>query len=134
MKTNSVSPWEGTIAWVDNPRTGKSKKGAEWKSVDFAVKYTDAQNQERHIVFNAFGAEKVDKILSAPIGTTVRVAWFPNSREYNGKWWTKLDAYDITVFEEKDVRPKTTELPKDAPQFTGMPDKGPSEENLDLPF
>lgn len=103
MKVNKVAPWEGELEWADNPRSGVSKKGTEWKSVDFTLKYKDDQNNDRHITFNTFGAERVDKILSAPIGSRLRVSWKPESREYNGKWWQKLDAYDIAVLDENKV-------------------------------
>jgi len=115
MKTNSVSPWEGELEWVADPRSGKSKKGNDWKSVDFVLKYKDPQGNEGHILFNVFGAEKVDKILSSPIGTMVKVMWRPDAHEYNGKWFGKLDAYDVTISEGG--RPQTTEPepPEDMP-------------------
>lgn len=103
MKVNKVAPWEGELVWVDTPRSGVSKKGTEWKSVDFTLKFKDDQNNDRHITFNTFGFERVDKILSAPLGAKLRVAWKPESREYNGKWWQKLDAYDIAVIEAEKV-------------------------------
>lgn len=105
MKVNKVAPWEGELVWFDNPRSGVSKKGTEWKSVDFTLKYKDDQNNDRYITFNTFGAERVDKVLSASArhGSKLRVAWKPESREYNGKWWLKLDAYDITVLDENKV-------------------------------
>ena len=112
---NAVSPWMGKLLWVDSPRSGKSKKGNDWKSVDFVLDYTDPQgNNDLKILFSVFGAEKVDKILSAKTGDTVKVLWRPSAREYNGKWYCKFDAYDVTVYEEK----KQTDLPKSAPSFT----------------
>lgn len=111
---NAVSPWMGKLLWVDSPRSGKSKKGNEWKSVDFVLDYTDPQgNSDLKILFSVFGAEKVDKILSANIGDTVKVLWKPDAHEYNGRWYSKFDAYDITVYEEK----KQTRLPESAPAY-----------------
>lgn len=122
-KINTVSIWEGQLVWVDNPRSGKSKKGNEWKSVDFTIKYTDSQDRERHISFNTFGAEKVDKILNATPGTKIRVAWVPDSHEYNGRWYTKLDAYDITILGQE-----ATSLPENSPSFQQ------EGKEIDLPF
>ena len=101
MKTNSVSPWEGRLEWVGDPRTGTSRNGNEWKSVDFVLKYADPQGNEGHILFSTFGAEKVDKVLSAPIDTAMKVMWKPSAREFNGKWFGKFDAYDISVLEDE---------------------------------
>ena len=121
---NAVSPWMGELEWVGDPRTGTSKKGNEWKSVDFVLKYADPQGNEGHILFSAFGAEKVDKILSAPIGTTLKVMWRPDAREYNGKWFGKLDVYDVSVAGNRPRRQATEPEP-------------PEEEKngeVDLPF
>ena len=121
MKVNKVSPWEGELVWVDNPRSGKTKKGTDWKSVDFTLKFKDDQGNERHITFNTFGPERVDKVLSAPLGSKLRVAWKPESREYNGKWWQKLDAYDITVIEADKVDASNAENDSDAAEDGDLP-------------
>ena len=133
MKSNKVAPWEGELIWVDNPRSGKTKKGSEWKSVDFTLKYEDEQGNERHITFNSFGVERVDKILSAPLHSTLRVVWKPESREYNGKWWVKLDAFDIIVFDGKEDK-KGTELPANSPEFKQDDDDDLPGVQADLPF
>jgi len=112
---NAVSPWMGELEWVADPRSGKSKKGNDWKSVDFVLKYKDSQGNEGHILFNVFGAEKVDKILSAPLGTIVKVMWRPDAHEYNGKWYGKLDAYDVSVQAEKKEERRQAITPKEAP-------------------
>jgi len=121
MKVNKVSPWEGELVWVDNPRSGKTKKGTDWKSVDFTLKFKDDQGNERHITFNTFGLERVDNVLSAPLGSKLRVAWKPESREYNGKWWQKLDAYDITVIEADKVDASNAENDSDAAEDGDLP-------------
>ena len=100
MKPNKVSPWEGTIHWIADVRSGKSQKGKDWSSVDFVVEYKDEQGNVGHIVFNAFGHELVGKVLAAGKGANVRVMWRPDAREYNGKWFLNLSAYDVTVLDE----------------------------------
>ena len=134
MTTNTISPWEGELVWVDNPRSGKTKKGKDWKSVDFTIKYTDEQDQERFIAFNTFGEERVDKILSTQIGTKIRVTWRPEAREYNGKWYPKFDAYDIFIIEQPKQEDKTTTLPKQAPLFNEPKPTLMTDGEADLPF
>ena len=75
MATNAVAPWEGALEWVGEPNEGKTQAGKEWKSVDFTLKYTDGQMNEKFITFSAFGVERVDKLLSLPIGTMLKVVW-----------------------------------------------------------
>ena len=117
---NAVSPWMGELEWVGNPRTGTSRNGNEWKSVDFVLKYEDPQGNEGHILFSTFGAEKVDKVLSAPLGTAMKVMWKPSAREYNGKWFGKLDVYDVSVAGNR-PQPQATEPepPEDMPEDDG---------------
>ncbi len=135
MKVNKVAPWEGKLIWVDNPRSGKTQKGREWKSVDFALKYTDEQNNERELAFNAFGEERVNTVLSAQLGTTLRIGWRPDSHEYNGRWYTKLDAYDITVIgQQEQAEPAQSPAPQpSAPAETPKPAEETADDN-DLPF
>ena len=112
MKENKVSPWEGELAWKDEPRTGTSKNGKAWSSIDFALAFNDKQGNEQHIVFNVFGNEKVNTIVATDIGTVIRVDWRPIAREYNGKWYGKNDVIDITVFAE-DRSSKEDDMPAD---------------------
>ena len=143
MKVNKVAPWEGRLEWIDNPRNGTSKKGRAWTSVDFVLKFVDDQDNERFILFNAFGDEKVNTICSCKPGTKIRIAWRPDAREYNGRWFCKLEAYDITMIEEEkeeekkeEPKPKQTELPLDAPVYSTKKEE-PEEEDApdaDLPF
>jgi len=107
MKVNEVSPWEGKLIWVAEPKSGTSKNGNEWKSIEFVLEYKDWQGYDSKILFSAFGAEKVDKITSTPLGTTLKVQWRPESREYNGRWYNKFDAYDITVVSREAPVPTT---------------------------
>ena len=81
MVVNAIAPWEGMLVWVGTPNGGFSQQtGQEWKSVDFALKYIDMRLQENHIVFSAFGIEKVNRILSTPLGTLLRVTFQPTAR------------------------------------------------------
>ena len=101
MVVNAVAPWEGQLIWVGTPNGGFSQtNGQEWKSVDFALKYTDMRLQEKHIVFSAFGLDIVNRILSIPLGTQVRVMWSPDARssqQQDGsvKWYGKFSAFGV---------------------------------------
>ena len=122
MVVNAVAPWEGQLIWVGTPNGGFSQtSGQEWKSVEFAVKYTDMRLQEKHIVFSAFGLEIVNRILSIPIGTTVRVTWSPEARsaqQQDGsvKWYGKLSAFGVTAVQQTAAQPTTQPAQQYAPQ------------------
>lgn len=100
MKTNQVAPFEGSLVWVGDAKSGTSQRGTEWTVVDFTIKYSDGQ-RDKHITFSAFGAEKVSLLKSLPVGTKILVKWEPDAREYNGRWFGKNDATEIKVEEEQ---------------------------------
>ena len=100
MKINKVAPYEGELIWLGEMRSGKSQKGNEWQSIDFTIRYSDGE-KDRHMTFNAFGAEKVGQLMTLPMNSRIRVTWMPDSREYNGKWWIKNSAIEIEQVEDK---------------------------------
>lgn len=121
-KINSVSPFVGSLSWVGTPKSGKNKNGNEWKSVMFTVSYKDDQGGNRRAAFNAFGEDKVDKVLNAPLYSEVKVWWRPDCHEYQGQWYTKLDVlrFDVIAVPQKDVERPTS--------------SNTSSSGLDLPF
>lgn len=111
MVVNAVAPWEGQLIWVGTPNGGVSQNGQEWKSVEFTLKYQDMRLQEKHIVFSAFGLDIVNRILSTPLGTNVRVTWSPDARQgQDGRWWGKFSVFGFTA-----VQP-TAPAPQPQPQ------------------
>lgn len=101
MVVNAVAPWEGQLVWVGTPNGGVSQNGQEWRSVEFTLKYQDMRLQEKHIVFSAFGTDIVNRILSTPLGTNVRVTWSPDARQgQDGRWWGKFQAFGFTAVQQ----------------------------------
>ena len=120
MVVNAIAPWEGKLVWVGTPAGGQSQNGEEWKSVEFVLAYTDGKLQERHIHLNAFGVDKVNRLVAMPLGTVLRVSFQPTAREYNGKWYGKNEVFGISI-----VQPQAQQ-PAPAPQYgTQMPPQAP---------
>lgn len=107
MRTNQVAPFEGELVWVGDVKSGKSQRGTEWTVVEFTIKYPDGQ-WNKHVMFSAFGADKVAQLKSIPIGTKILVKWMPDAREYNGRWFGKNDATEIKVADEPAQQDKQT--------------------------
>lgn len=124
MVVNAVAPWEGQLIWVGTPNGGVSQQnGQEWKSVEFALKYIDMRLQEKHIVFSAFGLDIVNRILSFPIGTHVRVTWSPDARsaqQQDGsvKWYGKFSAFGITNIQQTATQVAAQPAPQGYPAAT----------------
>ena len=90
-QTRQVLALEGVVTKVYPPRSGVSKAGKEWTSQDFMVQYAFGQ-YEKSAVFQCFG-DMVSHI--PPEGIQVRVIYDIESREYNGRAYTNLRAYNI---------------------------------------
>jgi hypothetical protein len=73
------------------PQTSGQGKNGEWKSQDFVIE-TDGQYPKK-VCLNVFG----DKVPIPKIDDTVDVSYDPESREYNGRWFTNLRAFKIDV-------------------------------------
>lgn len=101
-RINQVSPWEGKLVWVGVTKSGTARNGKEWKAVDFTLEYLDAQSEKREITFSVNGVEKVDEFLKVPIGTMLRVSWFPEARYSVNRWWPKLSAYKFKVIGDEE--------------------------------
>jgi len=136
MKTNDTAPFEGELVWVGDPRSGRTRNGDEWLSVDFVLKYTTATGKDDHIMFNAFGVDKVNVVLATEIGARLRVTYSPTAREYNGKWFGKNNVWGVydpdKKEEETPSEPKQTELPPSAPAY--QPQATAEDDESDLPF
>ena len=121
MATNAISPWEGTLEWVGEVKSGQGQKGT-WKSVDFCLKYTDHQMNEKFIVFSAFGEDKVDKILSFEHGTALKVVWWPDANQArNGVYYAKNSVISIGLAQ---TEAKSADTKIKVPDFPQQPANG----------
>ena len=145
MAINAVAPWQGTLEWGGEVRSGQGTKGT-WKSVDFCLKYTDHQMAEKYIVFSAFGEDKVDKLLSLAIGTELKVVWWPEANQSrNGMYYGKNSVLSIGLAQPEAKSADTKIRRPDFPQQSSGPIPvpvpplpeydGPAEpDSQDLPF
>ena len=84
----------GTIEKIMEQKGGVAKSGKEWKSLEFIVKTEDEFNNL--YCFKVFGFEKVDNFLKYnKENDMVDVSFNINTREYEGRYFTNLDAWKI---------------------------------------
>jgi len=104
----------GEIVSVSEIQNGTSKSGNEWKKLGFAV--TTGGDYPKTCYFTVFGQEKVDNFMKYnKVGQSVDVNFNVESREYNERWYTDLNAWKVFTIKE------------------GQPVSTPSVED-DLPF
>jgi hypothetical protein len=81
----------GNIIHILPAQTGQGKNGP-WKKQEFVIETTDSYPKK--VCLAAWG-DKVD-LGSYKTGQSVKVSFDVESREYNGKWYTDLKAYNVT--------------------------------------
>ena len=113
---------------MGTPNGGNTQSGEEWKSVEFVISYTDGKLQERNICLNAFGVDRVNRILSTPLGKMLRVTFQPTARQYNEKWYGKNEVFGInTIQPQAQPQQPAPQYPPQYPvQGTQMPPQTPA--------
>ncbi len=120
---------KGRITHILPLQTGEGKNGT-WKKQDFVIE-TDGQYPKK-VCFSIWGDKYNESFLA--VGNELNVSFDPESREYNGRWYTELRAWKIELAGSKaDTSDSFTSAPTPTqaapPSFTKSTD-----EDDDLPF
>lgn len=69
------------------------KDGREWKKGGFVVVTSD--DNPKTVALQLFGETKLNWLAPLQIGQTIVADYYPESREYGGKWYTDLQCTRI---------------------------------------
>ncbi len=84
----------GRIIKALEPRGGvSSRTGNPWKMQDFVIEETVGQYPKR-MVFNVFGEDNLSR-FNIQEGQEVTVSFDVNAREYNGRWYNDIRAWNV---------------------------------------
>lgn len=76
-------------------KSGVTKTGNEYKKAELIITNNDGyQGKEVHYCFTIFG--KTMSRYNHKVGETVCISFKPESREYNGRWYTDLIGWKIS--------------------------------------
>lgn len=118
---------DGIVKHVLPLQSGTSAKtGKQWQSQDFVIETFGAYPST--ICFTMFN----DKISPLSDGQRVRVSFDPRSREYNGRWYTTLTAYEIETIGNVTVQQPQQEQQQQGSTLPPIPQKQALDD--DLPF
>lgn len=87
---------QGKIIAALQPREGTSAKGTAWKVQEFVLE--TAGQYPKKMVFEVFGQERLDR-FGIQEGQNVNVAFDIDAREWNGRWFNSIRAYDVQQME-----------------------------------
>ncbi len=107
--------------------TGTGRNGA-WVKQSFVIQ-TEGQ-YPKQVCFDAWG-DKADVVKNMNAGEMVKVSFEPESREFNGKWYTNLRAWRIEAVTGSAQTPPPPPPPADA---APSGDSSAPQVEDDLPF
>lgn len=84
----------GTITKITDVIEGTSKAGKSWKKLTFVIQ--TSSEYPKDVAFTVFGEEKVDNFVKYnKVGQLVDVSFNVESREYNDRFYTDLQAWKV---------------------------------------
>lgn len=95
----------GKLLLLLPPQTGNGRNGT-WKKQDFVIETTD--NFPKKVCLSAWG-DKIDLSRLQP-GQTVKVSFDIESREYNGRWYTDLKAFNLQAAQGSNSAPAVDDV------------------------
>lgn len=111
--------------------SGTSKAGNAWQKRNFVIETTG--QYPKKICLQLFG----DKVNGCPnVGEEVKVSFDIDSREYNGRWYTQLNAFKVERPQAAEPAYPTQPTPAPAPAYDSFPpppDYNQADDD-DLPF
>lgn len=122
----------GKIIAVMEAKSGISQRtGNPWMTQEYVIEVPGTY--PRRCMFNIFGEERI-KQFNIQVGEELTVQFDIDAREYNGKWYNDIRAYNVVRQQQQPVpaQPNVDPLPFDAggdpfPPFT-------EQEGTDAPF
>lgn len=132
---------QGKVIAVLEPRTGDSRRnpGEKWMSQEYVIETHD--QYPRKMVFNVWGADRIQR-FNVQLGQEVTVLFDIDAREWNGRWFNDIRAYDVRPFVASpapaaEVMPPFGEPAPAAPVANAndpLGALGDSDDNSGLPF
>jgi hypothetical protein len=121
----------GKIIAVLPEQGGVSKTGNEWKKQEYVLETYD--QYPKKVCFQLFGNDKIEQ-AAIQTGEDLTVHFDIESREYNGRWFTNINAWKI----ERTNTGTTATTPNNFAPVTASafsaPDYPPPNPTDDLPF
>lgn len=87
---------QGRIIAALPERGGVSQRGTEWKVQEFVIE--THEQYPKKMVFEVFGADRLSR-FNIQIGQEVLVAFDIDAREWNGRWFNSIRAYDVRPYD-----------------------------------
>ena len=118
---------KGTVSKILDEQSGVSKANKEWKKRDFVI--TTEGDYPKDVCFTVFG-DKVSLIDSIAISDVVDVSFNIESREWEGRYFSNVNAWKIELISPANRDTHTESKGDLPPEF----ENNPPADDGDLPF
>lgn len=85
----------GKVHFLDEVISGTSDNGNSWEKQTVVVR-VPGESEDRFLAIEFMGERKTQVTRLLQVGQTVDVSFAINSREFQGKWYTRLDGLMIS--------------------------------------
>lgn len=121
---------KGKIIVVLPERSGVSQAGKEWMTQEYVLETQD--RYPRKIMFSVFGRDRIEQ-FDIHLGEIITVKFDIDSKEYNGRWYNSITAWQV---ERENQQSVATEAPAVPPQSSDIFNQQQNDEPKkdDLPF
>lgn len=87
----------GKVFQISQTETGISRSGKEWSRQDFVID-TD-EKYTKKVCFSLFN-DNCDLLSDVSEGDKVDITFGMESKEFNGRWFTNLTAFGVSLLEQ----------------------------------
>lgn len=103
----------GKIIQVLPERSGTSARtGSEWRMGSYVLE-TTTDRFPRKMMFEVFGSDKIQQ-FNIQVGEMVRVSFDIDAREYQGRWYNSIRAWNV----DRNLAAPMAQMPMGAPDTT----------------
>lgn len=103
----------GKIIQVLPERSGTSARtGSEWRMGSYVLE-TTTDRFPRKMMFEVFGSDKIQQ-FNIQVGEIVRVSFDIDAREYQGRWYNSIRAWNV----DRNIADPMAQMPMGAPDTT----------------
>ena len=103
----------GKIIQVLPERSGTSARtGSEWRMASYVLE-TTTDRFPRKMMFEVFGSDKIQQ-FNIQVGEMVRVSFDIDAREYQGRWYNSIRAWNV----DRNLADPMAQMPMGAPDTT----------------
>lgn len=111
---------KGKIIQFLGESSGTSKSGNPWRKREWVLETLDFGSFPRKVVFTVFG-DKIDNLPLVEVGRDYVVSIDIESREFNGRWFTNINAYRVQEQVPVQGQNDATGMGTGIPPFPGTP-------------